>query len=77
MNDNDIFNFFKGFKAIPDKENEKDIIEEYVKGLITKEQFLETTEPFEWLYQYRENPFQMKQLCNRIYSHIRHMHTQI
>ena len=40
MNDNDIFNFFKGFKAIPDKENEKDVIEEYVNGLITKEEFL-------------------------------------
>ena len=41
MDDNDILNFFKGFKAIPDKENKKDIIEKYIKGLITKEQFLE------------------------------------
>jgi hypothetical protein len=40
MNDNDILNFFKGFKAIPNKENEKDIIDEYIKGLITKEEFL-------------------------------------
>lgn len=41
MNDNDIFNFFKGFKAIPDNETEKEIIDDYIKGLITKEQFLE------------------------------------
>lgn len=41
MNDNDIFKFFNGFKAIPDNESEKEIIEEYVKGLITKETFLE------------------------------------
>ena len=40
MNDKDIFNFFAGFKAISDNETEKEIIDNYIKGLITKEQFL-------------------------------------
>lgn len=32
----------------------------------TAEDYLETTAPFEWLYKYHDNPFQMKQLCNRM-----------
>lgn len=32
----------------------------------TAEDYLDTTTPFEWLYQYHNNPFQMKQLCNRM-----------
>lgn len=34
----------------------------------TAEDYLNTTAPFEWLYQYHDNPFQMKQLCNRMSS---------
>lgn len=32
----------------------------------TANDYLDTTTPFEWLYQYHDNPFQMKQLCNRM-----------
>jgi len=41
MNNDDIFKFFNGFKAIPDNESEKEIIKDYVDGLITKDEFLE------------------------------------
>lgn len=40
MKDNDIFNFFKGFADKANQENKADVLQKYIDGRITKEEFL-------------------------------------
>lgn len=40
MKDNDIFNFLKGFAVNANQETKSEVLQKYIDGKITKEEFL-------------------------------------